>query len=175
MHNRNAKMHNSSIIQSYSIISGSTNTFQHLTCSSLFIWHQYNCRDGIIKVTYLLMKNSSRNQLRRCNVPPTIGRRSHQSLRNTATPELGMIPQGIRVNLGLHIAKGHNQQANTAGFIRPSTNRPSQHSPKTNHCIPQQNNPFAALWRRQRQLGDTPKQTMSIAEAHKATQSCSWP
>ena len=66
---------------------------------------------------------------------PTIGQRAHQSLSNTATPELGMIPQGIRVNVGLHIAEGHNQQTNTAGFIRPSTNRPSQHSPKTNHCI----------------------------------------
>ena len=27
---------------------------------------------------------------------PTIGQRAHQSLSNTATPELGMIPQGIR-------------------------------------------------------------------------------
>ena len=35
----------------------------------------------------------------------TIGQCAHQSLRNTATPELGMIPQGIRVNVGLHIAK----------------------------------------------------------------------
>ena len=28
---------------------------------------------------------------------PTIGHRAHQSLNNTATLELGMIPQGIRV------------------------------------------------------------------------------
>ena len=28
---------------------------------------------------------------------PTIGQRAHQSLNKTATPELGMIPQGIRV------------------------------------------------------------------------------
>jgi len=27
---------------------------------------------------------------------PTIGQCAHQSLSNTATPELGMIPQGIR-------------------------------------------------------------------------------
>ena len=27
---------------------------------------------------------------------PTIGHYSHQSLGNTASPELGMIPQGIR-------------------------------------------------------------------------------
>ena len=38
---------------------------------------------------------------------PTIGQRAHQSLSNTATPELGMIPQGIRVKVGLHIAKAH--------------------------------------------------------------------
>ena len=36
---------------------------------------------------------------------PTIGQRAHQYLSNTATPELGMIPQGIRVKVGLHIAK----------------------------------------------------------------------
>ena len=28
---------------------------------------------------------------------PTIGQHAHQSLNNTVTPELGMIPQGIRV------------------------------------------------------------------------------
>ena len=28
---------------------------------------------------------------------PTIGQHAHQSLSNTATPKLGMIPQGIRV------------------------------------------------------------------------------
>ena len=36
---------------------------------------------------------------------PTIGQHAHQSLSNTATPKMGMIPQGIRVNAGLHIAK----------------------------------------------------------------------
>ena len=38
---------------------------------------------------------------------PTIGQNSHQSLSNTATPEMGMIPQGIRVKTCLHIAKVH--------------------------------------------------------------------
>ena len=37
----------------------------------------------------------------------TIGQRAHQSLKNTTTTELGMIPQGIRVKVGLHIAKVH--------------------------------------------------------------------
>ena len=38
---------------------------------------------------------------------PTIGQLSHQYLSYTATPELGMIPQGVRVKAGLHIAKVH--------------------------------------------------------------------
>ena len=38
---------------------------------------------------------------------PTKGHLAHQSLSNTATLELGMIPQRIRVNTGLHIAKVH--------------------------------------------------------------------
>ena len=38
---------------------------------------------------------------------PTIGQRAHQSVSKIATPKLGMIPQGIRVKAGLHIAKVH--------------------------------------------------------------------
>ena len=38
---------------------------------------------------------------------PTICQFAHQFLSNTATPELGMILQGIRVKAGLHIAKVH--------------------------------------------------------------------
>ena len=78
---------------------------------------------------------------------PTIGQHAHQSLSNTATPELGMIPPRIRVNAGLHISEGHNQQTNTTGFTRPSTDRPSQHSPRDNHCISAAKQPFTTLWR----------------------------
>ena len=76
---------------------------------------------------------------------PTIGQRAHQSLSNAVTPELGMIPPRVRVNADLHIVEGHNQQTNTTGFTRPSTDRPSQHSPKDNHCIPTAKQPFTAL------------------------------
>ena len=38
---------------------------------------------------------------------PTIGQCAHQYLSNTATLELGMIPQLIIVKAGLHIAKVH--------------------------------------------------------------------
>ena len=55
--------------------------------------------------TYLLMKNSPATSYVAATFHPTIGQRAHQSLSNTATPELGMIPQGIRANAGLHIAK----------------------------------------------------------------------
>ena len=68
-----------------------------------------------------------------------------------------MIPQGIMVNAGLHIAKGHNQQANTAGFIRPSTDRPSQHSPRTNHCIPAAKQEVHRSVKKAKTTGDSPK------------------
>ena len=38
---------------------------------------------------------------------PTICQHAHQSLSNTATLELGMIPEGVRVKVGFHIAKVH--------------------------------------------------------------------
>ena len=44
---------------------------------------------------------------------PTIGQHAQQSLNNTATLELGMIPQGIRVKVGLHIAKVHKTAKST--------------------------------------------------------------
>ena len=48
---------------------------------------------------------------------PTIGQHANRSLSNTATPELGMIPQGVRVKAGLHIEKVHKiSQADTVAF-----------------------------------------------------------
>ena len=44
---------------------------------------------------------------------PTIGKYAHQSLSNTTTLELGMIPQGIRVKAGLHIVKVHKSSKST--------------------------------------------------------------
>ena len=43
---------------------------------------------------------------------PTIGQRAHQSLSNAATPELGMIPQGIRVNAGSMLPETRNGKRN---------------------------------------------------------------
>ena len=83
------------------------------------------------------MKNSPATSYVAATFHPTIGQRAHQSLSSAATPELGMIPPRIGVNAGLHIAKGTlNNQANTAGFIRPSTDQPSQRILGDNHCMP---------------------------------------
>ena len=52
---------------------------------------------------------------------PTIGQWAHQSLSNTATPELGMISSRNKGTLaGSYIAKGAIKisQANTVVFIR---------------------------------------------------------
>ena len=57
--------------------------------------------------TYLLMNISLTTSYVAATFNPTIVQRAHQSLNNTTTLELGMIPQGIRVNAGLHIAKVH--------------------------------------------------------------------
>ena len=71
--------------------------------------------------TYLLMKNSPATSYVVATFHPTIGQRAHQSLSNTATPELGMIPQGIRVNAGLHIAKVFQSTKPTQqGFTKSS-------------------------------------------------------
>ena len=95
--------------------------------------------------TYLLMKNSPATSYVATTFHPTIGQRAHQSLSNAATPELGMIPPRIRVIAGLHIAKGHNQSNQHRWVYQAFNNWPSQHSPKTNHCVLQQNKPFTAL------------------------------
>ena len=46
-----------------------------------------------------------------------ISQRAHQSLSNTTTPELGMIPQGIRVKAGLHIAKVYTKQLSQHSWV----------------------------------------------------------
>ena len=47
-----------------------TYTFQHSHVHHNSWNSRLNCGDEIINSTYLLMENSCRNQLRRCNVPP---------------------------------------------------------------------------------------------------------
>ena len=106
------------------IAEANIHSFKDTTCSSYSLISKYKCRDEIVKNTHLIRTHPTTSHVA-ATFHPTIGQRDHQSLSNTATRELGMIPPGIRVNAGLHIAKEHNQQANTAGFIRPSADRPS--------------------------------------------------
>ena len=86
-----------------------------------FINRKYGCRSKIGKITYL-MKNSFRNQLRHCNVPPNHRpacslisqwcchpQDGHDSPRNKGTSRLTHSQGYTR----------HNQ-GNIVGFIRPS-------------------------------------------------------
>ena len=56
------------------------------------------------KITYL-MKYPSATSYVATTFHPTIGQRAPQSISNAATPEPGMILQGIRELAGLHIAR----------------------------------------------------------------------
>ena len=49
----------------------------------------------MVKNTYLVRNHPATSYVA-ATFHPTIGQRAHQYLSNTATPELGMIPQGIR-------------------------------------------------------------------------------
>ena len=55
-------------------------------------------------ITYI-MKSPSATSYVAATFHPTIGQHAPQSLSNAATPELGMILQGIRELAGLQIAK----------------------------------------------------------------------
>ena len=72
---------------------------------------------------------------------PTMGQRAHQSLSKTATPELGMIPQGIRVNAGLHIAKVCQHTANSELFLALAWPKQLNSNPKPG-CINNPNSPW---------------------------------
>ena len=88
---------------------------------------------------------------------PTIGQRAHQSLSNAATPELGMIPPRIRVNVGLHITEGHNQPNQHCWVYQAINNRPSQHSPKTDHCLHVEKQSLHSPVKKAKTTGDSPK------------------
>ena len=154
-----------------STISRSTHIhFQHEHHNSLHI----NIIAEIERSTYLWMKNLVTSYVA-ATFHPTIGQRAHQSLSNAATPELGMIPPRIRVNAGLHIAEGHNHSNQHRWVYQAINNRPSQHSPKTNHCLHAAKQSLHSPVKKARTTRDNLKQKMSTAQVHKATQSCYWP
>ena len=81
-------------------------SFKHATCSSYSLISKYKCRYEIVKNTHLIRTCPATSYVA-VTFHPTIGQHTHQSLSNTNTPELGMIPQGIMVKVSLHIAKVH--------------------------------------------------------------------
>ena len=159
-------MQNSSIIQRKQ----THIQFQHSTCSLQFIWHQYNCRDGTDKVTYLLMKNLSRNQLCCWNVPHNQGPAWSSISQQRCHPRAGHDSSKDKGQCRLTHSQGTQSATNTTGFTKPAQ---SEDQPLYT-CS--KNNPFTALWRRQgKPTGDSPNQQVKHSSSHKTTHSCSWP
>ena len=71
-------------------------TFRHQHVHHDSLNNKRNCIDELVKNAYLI-RNSSTTSYIATMFHPTIGQRAHQSLSNNTTPELGMIPQGVRV------------------------------------------------------------------------------
>ena len=86
-----------------------------------FINGKYGCRSKIGKITYL-MKNSFRNQLRRCNVPPNHRPACSLISQQRCHPRAGHDSPRNKGTSRLTHSQGYTKhsQANTVGFIRPS-------------------------------------------------------
>ena len=88
----------------------------------------YDCRSKIDKVTYL-MKNSFQNELHCCNIPPNHRLVCSLISQQCCHPRAGHDSPRNKEQASLYIAKDTQlSQANTVGFIRPSTRQPSQHN-----------------------------------------------
>ena len=74
----------------------------------------------MVKNTYLI-KDLSRNQLRRCNVPPNHRPACSLISQQRYHPQVGHDSPRDKEQASLHIAKDtQKRQANTVGFVRPS-------------------------------------------------------
>ena len=82
----------------------------------------------MVKNTYLI-KDSSHNQLRRCNVPPNHRPAFSLISQQRYHPRARHDSPRNKEQAGLHIAKDtkNTDQDNIVGFIRPSTNHPIPH------------------------------------------------
>ena len=127
------------------------------------------------------MKNSPRNQLRRCNVPPNhrpscssiSQQHCHPQARHDSSRNKGQCR--LTHNQGFPISQTH-----TAGFyqvIKELGQAKCQAGGlNTNilmHTAAKQ--PIHSSLKKAKTTRDNPKQNMSIAQVHKTTQSCSWP
>ena len=118
----------------------------------------------------------ARNQLRHCNVPPNhrpacssiSQQRCHPWAGHDSSKDKGQ--RKLTHSRGTQSAKptplglsGHQQNG-----------QPAQSEDQPLH-MRSKNNPFTALWRRQRWPLDNPNQPVKHSSSHKETQSCSWP
>ena len=111
---------------SYSEIKTIHSSIQHAHHNSLN--SKYDCRDEIVKNTYL-MRNSFRNQLRRYNVPPNHRPACSLISQQRCHPRAGHDSPKNKGTTRLTHSQGYTKrsQANTVGFIMPSTRQPTQH------------------------------------------------
>ena len=94
----------------------------------MIINNKQDCKSKIDKITDLI-KNSFCNQLRHCNVPPNHRPACSSISEQHCHPQAGHdSPRNKELTI-LHIAKGTQfSQANTVGFIKRTTDYPSQQS-----------------------------------------------
>ena len=108
-------------IHDYLSYSGSKHMFiQAFNMFIIFINNKYGCRSKMSKITYL-MKNSIRNQLRRCNVPPNHRPTCSLISQQRRHPRVGHDSPRNKGTSRLTHSQGYpkHSQANTVGFIRP--------------------------------------------------------
>ena len=108
-----SSIHRCIYLQSYS--GSNTNTFQHSNININYI-------DAVNSNTYLLMMNSSHNQLRRCNVPPNHRPACSSISQQRCHPRAGHDSSGIRVNCRLIHSQGA-QTANQHSWVSQAFNR----------------------------------------------------
>ena len=125
--------------------------------------------------TYLLMKNPTTSYIA-AMFHPTIGQLAHQSLSNAATPELGMIPQGLRVNCRLTHSQGDTKQPNQiplglTGLQQAAKPAPSKGQPLHTNSKTTLSSPV----KEEKQPGKDPKPRVRHSSNPITLLSCSWP
>ena len=99
----------------------------HSTCSTWSLTENIVAEVKTDKITYL-MRNSFRNQLRHCNVPPNHRPACSLISQQHCHPWAGHGSSRNKELTGLHIAKVTTPQGYTVGFFRWTTDQPSQQS-----------------------------------------------
>ena len=127
---------------------------QHVHHNSLNI--KYDCRSEIGKNTYLI-KNSSCNQLRHCNVPSNHRPACSLISQQRCHPWAGHDSSKDKGHVGLHIAEGHNQTNQHRWVYQAINNWPSQQSLKTKHYLHAAKQSLHSPVKKAKTTGDSPK------------------